>query len=137
MVNMLLALVNIGSSEAFQAFIALLIAAYFSSFSLAAGVMLHKRLTTPESKIFWGPFRLGRAGVPITIIAILYSVLGIFFSFWPAYVHVNATTMNYSSLIFGGALIFSLGFWVVYGKRVYTGPIMETGRLAEEERDDL
>ena len=32
--------------------------------------MLHKRLTTPESKIFRGPFRFGRTGVPITIAAI-------------------------------------------------------------------
>ena len=62
--------------------------------------MLHKRPTTPESKIFWGtPFRLGRAGVPITIAAMLYSMLGIFFSFWLAYVDVNATSVNYSSLI--------------------------------------
>ena len=99
--------------------------------------MLHKRLTTPPSQIFWGPFRLGRAGVPITIVAMLYSVLGIFFSFWPAFTHVNATNMNYSSLIFGGVLMFSLVFWVVYGRKIYTGPIMETEGLAQEQGDDL
>ena len=125
MVNLLLALINIGSSEAFLAFIAVLIAAYFLSFVLAATVMLHKRLTTPESEILWGPFRLGRAGVPVTVVAILYSILGIFFSCWPSYSKVNATTMNYSSLILGGALIISLVFWVAHGRKVYTGPVIE------------
>ena len=32
----------------------------------------------------YGPFRLGRWGVPVTIASLVYSVIGIFFSFWPA-----------------------------------------------------
>lgn len=127
MINILLALLNIGSTAAFQAFVSALIAAYFTSFLIAAGVMLHQRLTTPESEINWGPFRLRGFGVPVTILAILYSILGIFFSFWPAAVHPNETTMNYSVLLLGGVLIFSMIFWVLHGRKVYTGPIIEVG----------
>lgn len=122
---MLLALINIGSRAAFQAFISLNVAAYYSSFMLAASVMLRLRLTNTDLDIPWGPFRLGRWGVPITIVAMAYTIICLFFSFWPVSPQVTPTTMNYSVLIFGGALIFSLGFWVVYGRHVYTGPIVE------------
>ena len=124
-INLLLALINIGSSVGFDAFISLLIIGYYSSFILAASVMLHKRLTTPASDLPWGPFQLGRAGPAITVVAILYSVLVGFFTLWPPVSKPDAETMNYSVLVFGAALLFSMGFWVVYGRKHYTGPIME------------
>ena len=61
--NLLLALINIGSSVGFGAFISLIVASYYSSFILAALVMLNKRLRTPDVQIPWGPFKLGRWGV--------------------------------------------------------------------------
>lgn len=33
--------------------------------------------------------------------------------------------MNWSVAVYGGALLFSLFFWAVYGRKVYTGPIIE------------
>jgi choline transport protein len=127
-INVLLALISIGSLTAFGAFYSVVLAAYQSSFLLAASVMLRKRLSTPTSEIPWGPFCLKRLGVPITILAIIYTVLALFFSFWPAFAQVDAATMNYSCLIFGGALIFSMVFWVLYGRKVYVGPIWEFDR---------
>ena len=125
MINLLLALINIGSSVGFGAFISLIIASYYSSFILAASVMLNKRLTTPNDNIPWGPFKLGRAGVPITILAIAYSLLGTFFSMWPTMVKPTIQSMNYCVLVYGGTLIFSLLFWVLYGRKHYTGPVLE------------
>lgn len=87
--------------------------------------MLHKRLTTPASDLIWGSFRLGRAGVPITVLALIFTAIGIFFSFWPANVTVTAQTMNWSVTVYGGVLILSLVFWVIHGRKVYKGPIME------------
>lgn len=86
---------------------------------------MNKRLTTPESEIPWGPFRLGRAGVPVTILAMAYSLLGAFFSLWPTTTNPNIQSMNYCVLVFGGAMIFSLLFWLVYGRKHYTGPVIE------------
>ena len=122
---MLLALINIGSSIGFDAFISLIVAGYYSSFLLSAGVMLHKRLTTPSSEIPWGPFRLGRAGPAITIIAILFSLVVGFFSMWPPVVNPDPGSMNYCVLVFGAALLFSMGFWLLYGRKHYKGPIIE------------
>ena len=125
-INLLLALINVGSSVGFGAFISLIVAGYWSSFLLAAGVMLNKRLTTPNSEIPWGPFRLGRAGVPVTLLAIAFSLVEVFFSMWPATPDPTPVSMNYCVLGYGAALLFSLGFWVLYGRKTYKGPIMET-----------
>ena len=37
----------------------------------------------------------------------------------------DSENMNYSVLLFGGAMIFSLLFWGVWGRKVYVGPILE------------
>lgn len=123
-ISLLLALINIGSSTAFNALTSLVIASFYSTYIISASVLLHKRLTAP-SDIKYGPFTMGRAGVPIAILAIAYSILGLFFSFWPPTPAVTAETMNWSVLVYGAAVLFSLGFWVVHGRKVYTGPIME------------
>ena len=96
--------------------------------------MLYKRLTTPDSSILWGPFSLGRAGVPITIIALIYSITGWFFSFWPATAMVTVATFNWSLVIYFATLILALIWWAVHARHTYTGPKME---ISEEERFSL
>ena len=130
-INLLLALINIGSSVGFGAFISLIVASYYSSFILSASVMLNKRLRTPDSEIPWGPFKLGRFGVPVTIVAIVYSFFGAFWSMWPTVKNPDIESMNYCVLVFGGVMILSMLFWLVYGRHHYTGPILET-----ESRDE-
>lgn len=124
-ISLLLALINIGPSVVFNALTSLVIAAFYSSFLVAASVILLKRVTRQGAPIHWGPFRLGRAGLPVTIISIVYSIIGIFFSFWPPGIDPTAISMNWSVAVYGGALLFSLFFWAVYGRKVYTGPIIE------------
>lgn len=124
-VNTILALISIGSTAAFQAFYSVEVAAYYSTFLVAACCLLYKRLATPDSEIPWGPFKLGRLGVPITVIAILYTIVITFFSFWPATNPTTAATMNYSVLIYGASGILMLGFWIFQGRKRYTGPIWE------------
>lgn len=126
-ISLLLALINIGSTTAFNAFTSLVVASFYSSFVLSATTFLHRKLTTPAGEMIYGPFQLGRASVPIILVSLAYSVVGIFFSFWPPASKVNAVTMNWSILVFGGVLLFSLFFWALQGRKVYTGPILETG----------
>ena len=123
-ISLLLALINIGSSTAFTA-TSVMIAAFYSTYVISCSVLLHKRLNTPASEMKYGPFSMGRAGVPVIILAMAYSILGIFFSFWPSTKEVTAKTMNWSVAVFGGAILFSLAFWAVHGRKAYTGPIME------------
>ncbi|MCJ1462540.1 hypothetical protein MMC07_001142 [Pseudocyphellaria aurata] len=124
-VNLMLALINIGSSTAFNAFTSLVVASFHSSFLVSASVLLHKRLTTPAAAMRWGPFRLGRLGIPINALAIAYGLVAVFFSFWPPSAVVTAVTMNWSIAVYGGVLLFSIFFWFLHGRKVYTGPVIE------------
>jgi choline transport protein len=129
----ILALINIVSTTAFNALISLVVASFYSNFLLAAGVMLYKRLSSTE-EIQYGPFKLGRAGVPVTILAMMYSVIGTFFSFWPPAMQVTAASMNWSSVVFVGSLLLSLVFWFTHGRVLYAGPIMEISSAPEKEK---
>ena len=124
-VEIVLGLISIGSTTAFTAFYSVVLAAYQTGFLIPACVMLHKRLTTPEDRIPWGPFRLGRWGVPVTIISIVYTIVTLFFSFFPSALPVTPQNMNYSILIYGAAVLVMMSFWVIHGRKVYTGPIWE------------
>lgn len=130
-----MALINIGSSAAFNAFISLIVTSYYCSFVLAASVMLHKRLTTPDPALPGGPFKLGRAGIPVTVLAIAYSEFGAFFSAWPASPNPDAESMNYDILGFGATVIFNPSFWFFYGRKYYQGPVLvsENGALSHNE----
>ena len=128
-ISLLLALINIGSTKAFNALISLVVSSYYSSFVVSAGCFLHKKLTTPEAEMAYGPFTLGRASYAVIILALIYSIIGIFFSFWPPASHVTAETMNWSVVVFGGVLLFSLLFWALYGRKVYTGPVVEIATI--------
>ena len=109
----------------FDAFISLIIASYYSSFILSASVMLNRRLTAPDCDLPWGPFRLGHSDVPIAVVAIAHSILRAFFSMWPTTVQPNAESMNYCVVVFGAVMIFCLLFWLAYGRKHYTGPVLD------------
>ena len=107
-INLLLALINIGSSVGFGAFLSITMAYCYSSTMLVAAVMLHKRLTAPANKIQWGPFKMGWAVILVTVTALSFSVLGGAFSMWPTEIHPSIEEINWRILVSGGALIFKL-----------------------------
>jgi hypothetical protein len=87
--------------------------------------MLYRRLTTSDADIAWGPFRLGKAGVPLTIFALVYSFIGWFFSFWPPVGELTTQTFNWSLAVYFGVMFLAMGWWALFARRTYTGPKME------------
>lgn len=124
-ISLLLALINIGSATAFNALTSLVIASSYTSYAIAASIFLIEKFRPKEERIPSGPFQLGRAGIPIIIASIIYSIIGVFFSFWPGVLNPSLLTMNWSVVVFFGVLILSMGFWLIHGRKVYTGPIFE------------
>ena len=122
-VALLLGLINIGSSTAFNALTSLALLGHYASYLLPITLLVMRRLGRKE--IPWGPWTLGRWGLPINLFSIAYSVLLIVFMVFPPYQPVDAKNMNYSSLIFGAAMLVSLVLWFGYGRRVYGGPVRE------------
>ncbi|KAF2475588.1 amino acid transporter [Lindgomyces ingoldianus] len=124
-ISCLLSLINIGSATVFNAIVSLTVAGFFGSYILPFSLLLYKRVYQPEDLEF-GPWRLGKWGPWVNGFSILWSLLVMFFSFWPTSVPVTPLNMNWSCLLWGATMIFAGVFWVVHGRFVYKGPIVET-----------
>ncbi|KAK2737892.1 hypothetical protein FQN57_007343 [Myotisia sp. PD_48] len=105
-INLLLGLINFGSSVAFSAVTSLVVSSYMTSYVIAIMVMVHKRFTDPN--IHFGPWNLGRFGLAVNIFAILYTLVTVVFTFFPPMIPVNKETMNYSPVVYGGVSIFGM-----------------------------
>jgi choline transport protein len=124
-VSLLLGLIGLGSSTALSALTGLAVAGFYTAFFISAAMMLWRRLTVPAAKMPWGPFRLGAFGVPITILSLVYSVIGVIFSFWPPVADVDATSFNWSVVVFLGVISLSIGWWAIRARKTYAGPKVE------------
>lgn len=136
----LLALIIIGSATAFNDIISLVLAGLFSSYFIAAALLLYHRInnnikTSSEGisdaisspgQLTWGPWKIkGAWGIANNIFACIFLVIITFFSFFPPTAEITPATMNYSVLVFGSVVIFSIFYYVLYAQKFYTGPVVE------------
>lgn len=132
----LISLINIGSSTAFNDVVSLVLEGFYTSYFLACSMLLYRRIrgeirdseaeSTPEIPVSWGPWSLkGYWGIANNIVACAYLILIAFFSYWPAVIPVSAATMNYSSLVLGVVAIGSIVYYYIWARKTYTGPIVE------------
>ena len=91
--------------------------------------MMYKRVTTPASDILWGPFQLGRAGVHVTAVALVFSFIGLIFSFWPTNGDTDALTFNWSFVVYWSVLLVAVFWWFLRARHYYTGPKIELDAL--------
>lgn len=83
-------------------------------------------INTAGAKLVWGPFHLrGISGIVINVIAIVYMLIAVFFSFWPPTAQVTAATMNYSAVATAGVMILTVIYYFMRARKVYEGPIIE------------
>ena len=79
-----------------------------------------------EAPLQWGPFHLpGLFGTLNNAYACVYMIFVIFWSVWPPVTPVDASTMNYSVVVTGGVVIFSIVWYFVRGRKEYTGPTID------------
>lgn len=144
----LLALINIGNNAAFNGTISLVLEGFYISYLLAIGLLLWRRLRgdmdNPNSgltafssnvqadesldrSLGWGPWRLnGPLGVINNVVACCYLLLLIFFSFWPnSFKFVDPAQMNWAVVVTAGVASFSIGYYLLYAKKIYSGPVVE------------
>lgn len=137
----ILALIVLGSSTAFNDIVSLSVVGLFGSYFMFAVLLLWRRIrgdiklypssadaltNVPGQELTWGPWRIpGALGIMTNSFAIFYIIIVFFFSVWPPMNHPTASTMNYSSLMFGGTMMFSVLYYIFRARHVYTGPIVE------------
>jgi choline transport protein len=84
-----------------------------------------------DLQLAWGPFRIpGILGIINNLYACLYMIFVIFWSVWPPATPVDAESMNYSAVVTGGVILFSVVWYWIRGRKEYRGPIVDDEVMA-------
>lgn len=127
-VQMLLGLINLGSSSAFLAFVSVGVMALAVSYAIPIFVsLLHRRREVNSARWTLGPF----FGTIANVIAILWITFEVVLFSMPVALPVNEVTMNYASVVFVGFLTLAGIWYAVHARKVYKGP-PESDGLAKE-----
>ncbi|KAI9039205.1 putative GABA permease [Aspergillus affinis] len=132
----LLSLINIGSETAFNAIISLNVAALMWTYAVSITCVMWRRIFHPET-LPTRRWSLGRHGVWVNFVALLYTLFALFWSFWPTEVPVTLDNFNWSVVLFGGIFIISLVMYVLVGRKVYEGPVVDVKRAEMENLTGL
>lgn len=76
--------------------------------------------------LVWGPWRVpGIWGTINNAFACVFITFVIFWSFWPPKTPATPENMNYSVLVTGTVVAFSIVYYYLWGKTQYKGPLIE------------
>jgi amino acid transporter len=122
-VEMLLGLIYLGNSTAFNAILSMSILGMYASYLLPIVYMVvygRKNLRRDQ----YGPFKMGKLGLSTNMVAICWLALAIVFSTFPGVQPVTAENMNYSVVVMVGWLAFGAAFFVLFGRKYYKVPLV-------------
>lgn len=121
-ITILLSLINIGSTTAFNAIASLGTASLLSSYIVSISCVFIKRWRNEQlPSARWS---LGKYGAPINAFSVAYLLTVYIFSFFPEATPVTPSTMNWNILIYGFTVCFAIVFFMVKGRHVYFGPVV-------------
>lgn len=81
------------------------------------------RVTLARKSFVPGPFNLGRYGVVVGWIAVVWvAIISVLFSL-PVEYPVTMETLNYTPVAVGGLLLLTVGSWVFRARYWFKGPI--------------
>jgi amino acid transporter len=113
-VQMLLGLINLGSSSAFTAFVSVGVVALAISYAIPIGAsVFHKRQEVNNAKFNCGPV----LGLVVNIIALVWIAFELVLFCMPTVLPVTAVTMNYAAVVFVGFMAISAVWYGVYARK--------------------
>lgn len=130
-VCVLLSLINIGSTAALNAILALDLTALLASYIISISCVLLKRLK--GERLPYREWSLGKAGLAINIAALCWLFPVLVFTLFPSQVPVTPDGMNWGCLLFGFMALFATGYYVTQGRRIYISPRERLRRDLEDE----
>ncbi|ORY16828.1 amino acid/polyamine transporter I [Clohesyomyces aquaticus] len=120
-VAILLSMINIGSTVAFNSIASLGTCALLSSYIISIGCMWLKRWR--GEALLPSRFSLGIYGIWVNGASVVYLTVALVFSFFPSFPSPTPDLMNWNILIYGSVVIFSLIYFVFKGRHQYVGPV--------------
>jgi choline transport protein len=127
--QMLLGLIYLGSSTAFNAVLSMAILGMYASYLSPIVFMLlygRRRLAPIVRGLGSGTFNLGsRWGPIVNVVAILWLIVAMVFSTFPTLQPVTPDNMNYCVVVTMGWMIVGGIYYYLGGKTRFTGPVVE------------
>ncbi|KAI4313877.1 hypothetical protein L6164_026824 [Bauhinia variegata] len=118
-ISFCMALTSLGSIVAFQAMVSLATIGLYIAYALP----IFFRVTLARKSFVPGPFYLGRYGVLVGWVAVLWVLtISILFSLPVAY-PITIENLNYTPVAIGFLLIFVVSYWIFSGRHWFKGPI--------------
>ncbi|VAH77388.1 unnamed protein product [Triticum turgidum subsp. durum] len=118
-VSLCMALPSLGSLVAFQAMVSIATIGLYIAYALP----IFFRVTLARKHFVQGPFNLGRYGVLVGWVAVLWVVtITVLFSL-PVTYPVTKDTLNYTPVAVGGLFILVFTSWVVSARHWFKGPV--------------
>lgn len=118
-VQMLLGLINLGSTSAFTAFVSVGVIALAVSYAMPIGISLYyKRSEVRKAKWSCGPL----LGLVSNIVALVWIAFELVIFSMPTVLPVTPVSMNYASVVFIGFLIICAVWYFLYGKKSKSPP---------------
>ena len=96
-------------------------AAILSSYAISISCMFLKRWRKEE--LLSSKFALGRPGIWVNGMAVLWLINAIIFAFFPTYPHPTPDLFNWNILIYGVVVGGSLAYFYARASKVYVGPV--------------
>ncbi|XP_038705737.1 amino-acid permease BAT1-like isoform X2 [Tripterygium wilfordii] len=114
-----MALTSLGSIVAFQAMVSIATIGLYIAYALA----IFFRVTLARKSFVPGPFNLGRYGILVGWIAVLWvATISVLFSLPVAY-PITQETLNYTPVAVGGLFILIVSSWIFGARHWFTGPV--------------
>lgn len=120
-VSVILSLINLGSSVALFAIISLNAFANLVSYSIPITLLMIRKLLNEHPR--YGPFKLGRWGIPVNMFGLCYLIWNAFWVCFPSSYPVSAENMNYAAPIFTTVVIAAIIDWHTTGKKRFQVPV--------------
>ncbi|ORY18355.1 amino acid/polyamine transporter I, partial [Clohesyomyces aquaticus] len=116
-----LSLINLGSPIASNIIGSLGSGAGMASYAVSIGCVALRRIH--GQPLLPSKFKLGRWGLTINIISLLFLALLFVWSFFPPVPTPTPDLMNWAALMFGVSVLGSWRYYYLHGKHQYDGPV--------------
>ncbi|KAG1807847.1 amino acid transporter [Suillus subaureus] len=117
-IQVLLGLVYLGSSAAFNAFAGVAVMCLGASYAMPVAISL----MNARRDMHDAPFNLGKFGTIINAVAVLWIMFVTVLFSMPAIIPVTMWSMNYASVVFVGFGMISAVWYLINGQFYYRGP---------------
>ncbi|KAH7025413.1 putative amino acid permease [Macrophomina phaseolina] len=123
-VQMLLGLINLGSTSAFTAFVSVGVIALALSYAFPIAIsLLHKRREVARARFHCGPL----IGGFVNVVALAWIAFELVLFSMPTALPVTEVTMNYASVVLAGFLTIAGAWYIAHSRKYYKGPPASDG----------